>query len=403
MNEVLDRCLAGKRVLVLDGEQRSALATVRSLGRRGVHVEVGEGRPSMAAASRFSRRAHHFPRGTPAQFVTRLREVLRDGAFDAFVPCTDATLRQVYSAESPLATPMPYPRDPAKYLRLSDKYEVTRFAEVEGIAVPRQIVVHQQDEIDDAISQLRAWPVVVKPARSVAMAGDRSTVDRAGVRYAESATDLRCIAKDVPESLWPLLLQERIVGPGIGVFLFRHEGKILARFAHRRLREKPPSGGVSVYRESIAYPDVLGAAAERLLAALDWDGPAMIECKVDASTGLPYIMEINGRFWGSLQLGIDAGVDFPAIAIAAVLGQSSPAGPPYLAGVRSRWWLGDVDHLMIRLRGRTDADLPPDAPDLVHVVLDFMRLWRAGDHSEVLRWSDPKPAWRELKDWLARR
>lgn len=403
MSHESSQSLAGSRILVLDGEQRSALAVVRSLGRSGAHVEVGESRSSLAAASRFARRAHRFPPGTPGQFVSRLRSILNDGGFDAFVPCTDASLRQVYSAEVPLAVPMPYPADSATYLRLSDKHEVTRFAELEGIAVPRQLVVHTRDELEAAVAQLRAWPVVVKPARSVAMAGDSRSVDRAGVRYADSPSALRLVANEVPHSLWPLLLQERIVGPGIGVFLFRHEGKILARFAHRRLREKPPSGGVSVYRESLAYPDVLGAAAERLLAALDWNGPAMIECKVDAATGLPYIMEINGRFWGSLQLAADAGIDFPAIAMRAVLGTPTAPEAPYRVGVRSRWWLGDVDHLMIRLKRRTDANLPPDAPSLGRVVLDFLRFWHADDHAEVLRWSDPKPAWRELQDWIARR
>ena len=37
----------------------------------------------------------------------------------------------------------------------------------------------------------------------------------------------------------------------------------------------------------------------------------MVEFKHDERDGVPKLMEINGRFWGSLQLAIDAGVDFP--------------------------------------------------------------------------------------------
>ena len=82
-----------------------------------------------------------------------------------------------------------------------------------------------------------------------------------------------------------------------------------AVFAHRRLREKPPSGGVSVYRESVAPDPSLVARAAALLAGLGWRGVAMVEMKTDARTGTPYLMEVNGRFWGSLQLAVDAGVD----------------------------------------------------------------------------------------------
>ena len=32
----------------------------------------------------------------------------------------------------------------------------------------------------------------------------------------------------------------------------------------------------------------------------------MVEFKQDATTGTPYFMEVNGRFWRSLQPGIDA-------------------------------------------------------------------------------------------------
>ena len=49
----------------------------------------------------------------------------------------------------------------------------------------------------------------------------------------------------------------------------------------------------------------------------------MVEYKRDSSTGQPYLMEVNGRFWGSLQLAIDSGVDFPRILVACALGEKS--------------------------------------------------------------------------------
>src|SRR5439155_393437 len=91
---------------------------------------------------------------------------------------------------------------------------------------------------------------------------------------------------------FPVLLQRRVRGPGEGLFLLRWNGRVLAAFAHRRLREKPPAGGVSVYRESIAAPPELVAAGTRLLEVLDWRGVAMVERWRDPA---PFIVETLGR------------------------------------------------------------------------------------------------------------
>jgi predicted ATP-grasp superfamily ATP-dependent carboligase len=102
-------------------------------------------------------------------------------------------------------------------------------------------------------------------------------------------------------------------GDAIGVSLFMDEnGKTLASFTHRRLREYPVSGGPSTLRESYHHEEA-EAYAEKLLKALKFHGIAMVEFKVDPRDNVPKLMEINPRFWGSLPLAIRAGVDFPYI------------------------------------------------------------------------------------------
>jgi predicted ATP-grasp superfamily ATP-dependent carboligase len=214
---------------------------------------------------------------------------------------------------------------------------------------------------------------------------------------------LAAVLGEMPADAYPLLVQERIVGPGVGVFLLIWQGQVRAAFAHRRIREKPPGGGVSVVRESIVADPRLLALSEELLKQFDWEGVAMVEYKVDARTQTPYIMEINGRFWGSLQLAIDAGVDFPALLIDVLQGRQTSL-PAYHAGVRTRWWWGDVDHLIARLR-HSDAALAldPGAPTRSRAVLDFLAAFRPGYRNEILRWRDPMPAFRETLDWLRRK
>jgi predicted ATP-grasp superfamily ATP-dependent carboligase len=130
----------------------------------------------------------------------------------------------------------------------------------------------------------------------------------------------------------------------------------------------------------------------------------MVEYKRDAATGVPYLMEVNGRFWGSLQLAIDSGVDFPALLIECALGEREVPAPEYRVGVRSRWWWGQVDHLVGRLRSH------PSAPTTVGGIASATRAFgdlvlgpfRPADYEEVLRWSDPRPFCYETIRWLAR-
>jgi predicted ATP-grasp superfamily ATP-dependent carboligase len=199
-----------------------------------------------------------------------------------------------------------------------------------------------------------------------------------------------------------VLAQERIDGPGVGVFLCCHAGKVVATFAHRRLREKPPSGGQSVLCESVAAEPQALEHASKLLAALAWDGVAMVEFKRNLADGSLRLMEINGRFWGSLQLAIDAGVDFPNLLVALRNGQPPASPPRYKLGVRSRWLWGDVDSLIAVLRkSPTELNLPASHPGRWRTLLNFLVPWRPGMRYEMERLTDLGPWWLETRRRLS--
>jgi predicted ATP-grasp superfamily ATP-dependent carboligase len=180
-----------------------------------------------------------------------------------------------------------------------------------------------------------------------------------------------------------------------------NEGMQLAMFAHRRIREKPPSGGVSVLRESIPLEKVLVDPALRLLQHVRWHGVAMVEFKVDRATNMPILMEINGRFWGSLQLAIDAGMNFPWLLFQLAAGQAVvPPDHGYRCGIKSRWLLGDLDHLLIRLR-KPDAalNLPPGSPSKWQCVRDFAKCFNRDTFYEIEKLGDMHPFLYELRQY----
>ncbi|MDQ6769653.1 MAG: ATP-grasp domain-containing protein, partial [Gemmatimonadota bacterium] len=271
-----------------------------------------------------------------------------------------------------------------------------------GIAVPGQTAIARAADISLLDESLR-FPLVLKPSRSVA--GQDGKRIRAGVAYASNVQELRERLRHMSVDAYPVLLQQRVDGPGLGMSVLVWGGVLFAAFAHRRIREKPPSGGVSVLRESIPIDQMLLTRSLALLRDFKWKGVAMVEYKLDSHTGVPYLMEINGRFWGSLQLAIDSGVDFPNLLVQLVLGATPSPVIRYENGVRSRWEWGDMDHflaMMLHPPAITTPSIRPKSHRFA-TIAEFVRGFSRGNRSEVFRSDDLGPFLRESVDWFRRR
>ena len=387
-------------VVVLDGEQRSALAVVRSLGRGGYPVHVGSSvRGALAAGSRFctSEVLLPDPGRESSAFVAAVARLVKERQARVVLPVTDTSILAVLEHRGLFAGARVPMADLERFLLASDKEATLQIAARLGIAVPPQWMLGEPGcPVPDIPHE--QFPVVLKPSRSVAIEGGRRI--KQGVSYAASPGDLASQLDRLSAAAFPLLVQARIVGPGIGIFLLRWEGTVRAVFAHRRIREFPPSGGVSVLATSIEAPASLVRKAEALLAALEWSGVAMVEFKQEARTGRHYLMEVNPRFWGSLQLAIDAGVDFPRYLVQLALGEPIVPVTQWQVGVTSRWGWGEIDHLLARLRHSRRAQLPPEAPGILRVILEAVPVWRPRQRGSVFRLTDPKPFLRETVAWF---
>ena len=401
-----------RTVLVTDGEQRAALAVVRSLGRAGhtIHVCSKSGY-SLAGASRYVTREHQVADALtePDQFVRDIRMCVRDAYIDTLIPISEASLLAILPVRATLEGVLIPFTDFDRFRSISDKAAVLAAAQEVGIAIPAQQRVDSAAAAEKLALGSLSYPIVVKPARSVS--GEVTSRQKFSVTHAANEAELRDVLRNIDAQAYPLLLQQRIIGPGVGIFLLlwgsnddqesnHHHTDVVAAFSHRRLREKPPAGGVSVYRESIPLEPTLASRSRALLDAFGWTGVAMIEYKVDAKNNVPYLMEINGRFWGSLQLAIDAGVDFPTLLVRAALGEHPVPVTRYRTDVRSRWWWGDVDHLVTRLRHSDRAlALPPGSPSRWRAMCDFLAR-DPRDVDEIAQTGDRAPFYRETRQWF---
>jgi predicted ATP-grasp superfamily ATP-dependent carboligase len=376
-------------ILVLDANERSALAVTRSLGRAGYTVLVAADRPnSLAGASRYSSGELQYPSPyqSPQAFLEWFTRQCRKRAFRAAVPVTEVTTDLLARHRSAWPAEVSIPCAHIEAIDgLSDKVLLFKRALELGVPVPESVVVASRDDLDLAIRKI-GFPAFLKPRRS------RLWIDNAfvsaSVHRVESVSELRRLYELPQFSREPFLYQQPVAGNGCGVFALFDHGRPITFFSHRRIREKPPEGGVSVLSESCDVDETLRDYSARLLHAVNWHGVAMVEFKGSGHNAR--LMEVNARFWGSLQLAIDAGVDFPALLLNSTLRSASETLPEaYRRGVRLRWLLGDIDRLYIVLKNKG----PWMAK--VHEVLEFFVPDPFRTRHEVFRWNDPLPALRE--------
>ncbi|MCK6550164.1 ATP-grasp domain-containing protein [Myxococcota bacterium] len=316
-----------RRALVLDGDQAPALAIVRSLGRRGITVDAAErGRPFLSEYSRWVADTFEYPDPLAhgAELVDVVERLVRTRRYDLVIPVAEDTVHPLALARARIEPHARLAIAPTDALEtMLDKSRTFALAASLGVPVPWTRTITDVGALASLAAELD-YPVVVKPARSIAGARARRT--KLNVAYAHSARELVHLGSRALVH-GPIVVQEYFRGVGVGLELLADHGEIVLAFQHRRLHELPLTGGGSCLREAVPVDPRLLSHARALVAATRWHGVAMVELKVDEATGAHRLMEVNGRFWGSLPLAIAAGVDFPHHLFELLVeGRRPPAG-----------------------------------------------------------------------------
>jgi predicted ATP-grasp superfamily ATP-dependent carboligase len=274
------------------------------------------------------------PAASPRQFIEAVAEAVERYHVDLIIPVTDSAIlplseaRETFEGKCQLALPQ------ADALEATtNKLKTVQLARRLGVPVPATKLVHTAKEAERQADTFD-WPVVLKPMMS-RVYRDREAIESFTVGYADTPARLVQMVRAL-EGRCGVLLQQYVAGRGVGVDLLLDNGRPLAAFQHRRVREFPFTGGVSACCESTKLDPQLYEYAERLMGALNWTGLAMVEFKM--GTEGPVLMEINGRVWGSLPLAVHSGVDFP-VRLGELYANGSPGrnGSPdasYVVGTR---------------------------------------------------------------------
>ncbi len=335
--------------------------------------------------------AHPNPWRRQFQFREWLLNQAREGGYDVLLPINEASivaadaLREDIESHAHLLMP-----SATHLLYTLSKVQASGLARRVGLSTPRTVFIREADDPDawnDDLGSLR-FPIIIKVD---------NYLRRDGV-YVKGRTFEASTPEDAAAHLGgfrggpaTVMAQEMVPGYGAGAFLLRSGGRTRLRFAHRRLHKVPYTGGYSSLRVSSRDGDLI-EQAERLLAACDYEGVAMVEFRLGRDDGRPYFMEINGRLWGSLALALHAGVDFPRAWLECQLGGAADdSQPEYPAQLRCRDAIpSELYYLASVLKASGDNGATP--PSKLGALIEFLTLsLNPRVRSDTLWLSDPAP------------
>jgi len=386
---------------VLDGHSAAALAFTRSLGRAGHWVAVGSNRGIHAPAevSRYCRIRFRYPASTDdaSGFVESVLEFARNRPIDLIVPMTDWTIlplsgyRNRFQGISRLAL------GPHSALETScDKYRTILLARELNVPVPETVLV--QSLADLRAAQKFTFPAVVKDRFSARWLDNRAVLG--SVAYAYSPDDLRRKAEQRLSEVGDVLVQEFVAGTGIGFSSLVVEENLYLPFQWLRVREVDPRGSGSSARKSIPVTPEILEFSRALITRAGFQGISMVEFKQQHGSSRAVLMEINGRPWGSLQLPIASGIDYPRYFVEWYLqGTLPPREIAYKQGITCRRVVSELAHLEHVFAGKP-AGWPRPYPNFLLTLLKISVPWYPGMRYDDVWLSDPRPGVAGLAHWF---
>jgi len=396
--------------IILDGHLKSALAATRSLGEKGIRVNcAAERKSAMSLHSCFCAQDFIYPspvKNRQAFIETLVEFAKKVGGKPLVYSFSDETFLPISDEREKLE----------KYvtLVLSDKKNIDlAFNKAKTLSLAKKLNVphtnyYEVENLNDIkkISKKLSYPAVIKPKHSCVWKGNIGVKGTAS--YAFTPVELIEKAKEIYKKtgLWPLV-QDFIMGEEYGIEMLCQEGEIVAISAHKRIRSLNPTGGAAVVKEKI-FDDENSRAmeeyAKRFLKELTWNGVIMFEFKMDKKEKNLKLLEINGRFWGSLPLAIFSGVDFPYLFFQQAQGDFVGKKNEVVQSqnkIMSRHLLGDTHNLLL-VFFKNDKMRKIVYLKRIKAFKEFFALHKNQKY-DVFSLSDPKPFLFEVIDIVKRK
>lgn len=385
-----------KKILVIGDDNRSFLASVRSLGRLGLEVHAApENWASPVLSSRYIKRRISLPQHdlSPDDWLDALERVHHREKYDFILPCNEKGILPLVRGRERFADTILGIVNDHAFDVFFDKVKTRACATSVGVPVAPGRTFHSDEGAADLISEF-GLPLAIKPSRSFV---DRNLFSRRSVKLAHSPDDL-FHALHAMDSWDTYFVEAVFPGSGAGISVLAHNGDILQAFQHQRVHE-PETGGGSSYRKSAPLHPVMMDDVEKMARATNLTGLAMFEFRHNRETGRHILLEVNARLWGSVPLAIASGIDFPALYYKLLIEGDRGQRLDYRVPVYGRNLTNDLESLTERAVTTMSAPTKARVRDLATSIAGYWRYATQLDKLDTVDQDDPRPHRKDLQSF----
>ena len=385
------------KALVMGDDTRSFLATVRSLGRKGIEVHAAPfSMRAPALSSKYISQVHLLPYYLDggADWLAAMQKLMLAEQFDIIIPCEERTLLPLYEHQQDLpgkcALAIPSQRALEAFF---DKINTRQLATDLGVPVAKGKPLLATDSADSILAVL-TLPIVAKQRKSYSWP---DLYVRTSVKVIQTRSELNSWLRKQDGRCDDFFFEQMFEGIGLGVSVLCKQGAVLQAFEHHRAHEL---NGSSYYRKSAPLDAKRLAAVSSMVKEVKYTGIAMFEFKLNEANGEWVLLEVNARPWGSLPLPVSMGVDIPHLLYQVLVNDKTPTAQAYPANVFGRNLIGDL----WQMRTRLQCLAPRKAKQLAHLaqwVAEFGRTLVGREHQDALVLDDLRPGWIEIKQFFA--
>lgn len=328
------------KILVVDGYLRNSLAILRSLSPKGYHCDIivqehavkPYGLFEKAFRSKYAKKVHTLNRTSEEQLVKDLLKILEAGNYACMMAGGTyfsnfiSKYKEVFSKYTKVLS-----ESHEKMAKVHNKESCMALADSIGVRIPKTYVAHNETDLIK-IAEETNGNVIVKLEDSFASKGL--------IKYTQGKQFFidnykRDFGFNINETNKPLV-QQFIEGDLIDATAFAVGGDTKAVLTQKRVLTAWLEGGGGIVNITNDVADVK-AGAKKMLEHLNWTGHLEMDWIQDKSSGDSYLIEINPKFWGTTQLTISSGYDYPYWYVKHALGEPIEYPETYTQGLQYRW------------------------------------------------------------------
>ena len=339
-----------ERVMVYDALSSPALPIARSLGKRGVEVYLAsKSRDVPAFRSKFCSKTF-----ISKSFFEALEIAEKEGCKVFFPLVSESELLEVAKAKNKFNDSIKIAcGDYEAVSRLANKREMVKAAKDCAIPVPKTVLPRDESDVAE-FAKNGEFILKIKTGSS----GRGTYVVKDFSQYSK-------LKKAVGFEEEEIVVQEFVSGKQLSVSAISNESfDFIASFVYERLRFYPHPFGPASYLKSCESEDSL-RFSEKLVREVRYAGVVNFDYIVDERDEVPKLLDVNPRFWGSVNAAKLCGVDFPWI-LYLTLAKSEEIRSEYAKNVHLRSFFEDFKSVLSMTKSKMSVK------EKALAVLDFL-------------------------------